>query len=96
MRSVFDALKVQALSDLMQKTRVHCNLPPKGKRRARGEGSSQPKSITVDTQQSFADRVSHMVKLPFQRFKGSLQRPSGHTGYKVTMRIQNRLAKEHR
>ena len=31
-----------------------------------------------------------------QRFKGSLQRPGGHTGYKVTTGIQNRLVKEHR
>ena len=32
----------------------------------------------------------------YSKLKGSLQRPSGHTGYKVTMKIQNRLAKEHR
>ena len=47
-RSVFDALKAPALSDLTQKRSVHCNPPPKGKRRARGdsgEGSSEPKSI---------------------------------------------------
>ena len=29
------------------KRSVHCNLPPKGKPRARGEGSSEPKSITA-------------------------------------------------
>ena len=46
-RSVFDALKAPALSDLTRKRSVHCNPPPKGKRRARGEGSSEPKSITV-------------------------------------------------
>ena len=47
---IFDALKVQALSDLMRKRSVHCNPPPKGKRRARGDsgkGSSEPKSITA-------------------------------------------------
>ena len=38
-RSVFDALKAPTLSDLTWKRSVHCNLPPKGKRRARGEGS---------------------------------------------------------
>ena len=32
----------------------------------------------------------------YSKLKGSLQRPSGHTGYKVTMKIQNRLPKEHR
>ena len=36
-RSVFDALKVQALSDLMCKRSVHCNPPPKGKHGARGD-----------------------------------------------------------
>ena len=46
-RSVFDALKAQALSDLTQKRSVHCNPPPKGKHRARGEGSSEQKSITA-------------------------------------------------
>ena len=46
-RSVFDALKAPALSDLTRKRSVHCNPPPKGKRRACGEGSSEPKSITV-------------------------------------------------
>ena len=47
MRFVFDALKAQALSDLMRKRSVHCNPPPKGKRRVCGEGSSEPKSITA-------------------------------------------------
>ena len=36
-RSVLDALKAPALSDLTRKS-VHCNSPPKGKRRACGEG----------------------------------------------------------
>ena len=38
-RSVFDALK--------RKMSVHCNPLPKGKRRACGEGSSEPKTITA-------------------------------------------------
>ena len=46
-RSMFDALKAPALSDLTRKRSVHCNPPPKGKRRARGEGSNEPKSITA-------------------------------------------------
>ena len=37
MRSVFDALKAPALSDLTRKRSAHCNSPPKGKRRARGK-----------------------------------------------------------
>ena len=36
-RSVFDALKAQALSDLTRKRSAHCNPPPKGKRGARGD-----------------------------------------------------------
>ena len=46
-RSVFHALKAPTLSDLTRKGSVHCNPPPKGKRRAHGEGSSEPKSITA-------------------------------------------------
>ena len=46
-RSVFDSLKAQALSDLTRKRSVHCNPPPNGKHRARGEGSSEPKTITA-------------------------------------------------
>ena len=46
-RSVLDALNAQALSDLTWKRSVHCNPPPNGKHRARGEGSSEPKSITA-------------------------------------------------
>ena len=45
--SIFDALKAPTLSDLTRKRRVHCNPPPKGKCRARGEGSSEPKNITA-------------------------------------------------
>ena len=40
-RSVFDAVKAPALSDLTRKRSVHC------KRRTRGEGSSEPNSITA-------------------------------------------------
>ena len=47
MRFVIDALKAPALSDLTRKKSVHCNLLRKGKRRVRGEGSSEPKSITA-------------------------------------------------
>ena len=53
-RSVFDALKAPALSDLTRKMSVHCNPPPK--RRARGEGSSEPKSITA------SQRVKEFLK----------------------------------
>ena len=44
--SILDALKAPALSDLTRKRKVHCN-PPKGKRRAHGEGSSEPKNVTA-------------------------------------------------
>ena len=44
---IFDALKVQAMSDLTRKRSVHCNPPPKGKRRARGDSGKGPKSITA-------------------------------------------------
>ena len=30
----------------MRKRKVDCNPPPKGKRRARGEGSSEPKTVS--------------------------------------------------
>ena len=46
LRSVFDALRAPTLSELTRKRSIHCNPPPKGKRRARGEGSSEPKRIT--------------------------------------------------
>ena len=44
-KSLFDALRAPPLSHLTQKRSVHCNPPPK--RRARGEGASEPKSITA-------------------------------------------------
>ena len=46
-KSLFDALRAPPLSHLTRKRSVHCNPPPKGKRRARGEGASEPKSITA-------------------------------------------------
>ena len=45
--SILDALKPPALSDLTRKRKVNCNPPPEGKRRARGEGSSEPKNVTA-------------------------------------------------
>ena len=38
--SIFDA-------DLTRKRRVCCNPPPKGERRACGDGSSEPKNVTA-------------------------------------------------
>ena len=38
--SIFDA-------DLKRKKRVRCNPPPKGERRAYGDGSSEPKNVTA-------------------------------------------------
>jgi len=46
-KTLLDALRAPALSDLTRKRSVHCIPPPKGKGRARGEGSSEPKSITA-------------------------------------------------
>ena len=45
--SIFDALKAPSLSDLTRKGRVRCNPPPKGERRACGDGSSEPKNVTA-------------------------------------------------
>ena len=45
--SIFDALKAPSLSDLTRKRRVRCNPPPNSKRRACGEGSSEPKNLTA-------------------------------------------------
>ena len=41
--SILEALKV---SDLTRKRKVDCNPLPKGKRRAHGEGSSEPKTVS--------------------------------------------------
>ena len=44
--SILEALKTPKASDLTRKRKVDCNPPPKGKRRARGEGSSEPKTVS--------------------------------------------------
>ena len=44
--SILEALKAPKASDLTRKHKVDCNSPPKGKRRARGEGSSEPKIVS--------------------------------------------------
>ena len=44
--SILEALKAPKASDLTRKRKVDCNPPPKGKRRARGEGSSEPKTVS--------------------------------------------------
>ena len=44
--SILEALKAPKASDLTCKRKVDCNPPPKGKRRARREGSSEPKTVS--------------------------------------------------
>ena len=44
--SILDALKAPTCTELTRKRKIDCNPPPKGKRRARGEGSSEPKTIS--------------------------------------------------
>ena len=44
--SILEALKAPKASDLTRKRKVDCNPLPKGKRRARGEGSSEPKTVS--------------------------------------------------
>ena len=44
--SILEALKAPKASDLTRKRKVDCNPPPKGKRRAHGEGSSEPKTVS--------------------------------------------------
>ena len=43
--SILETLKAPKASDLTRKCKVDCN-PPKGKRRAHGEGSSEPKTVS--------------------------------------------------
>ena len=43
--SILEALKTPKASDLTRKRKMDCKTPPKGKRRARGEGSSEPKTV---------------------------------------------------
>ena len=44
--SILEALKTPKASDLTRKRKVDCNPPPKGKRKARGEGSSEQKTVS--------------------------------------------------
>ena len=46
--SILDVLKAKAptRTELTCKRKIDCNPPPKGKRRARGEGSSEPKTVS--------------------------------------------------
>ena len=45
--TILDALKAPRLSDFTRKRKVDCNPPPRGKRRARGEGTSEPKTVSA-------------------------------------------------
>ena len=45
--SILKALKGPKASDLTRKRKVDCNPPPKGKRRAHGEGSNEPKQFVL-------------------------------------------------
>ena len=54
-RSILNALRAPTLSDLTHKRKVDSNPPPKGKRRARGEGASKPKRITAARVEEFPD-----------------------------------------
>ena len=44
--SILDVLKAPTCTELTRKRKIDCNPPPKGKRRARGEGSSEPKTVS--------------------------------------------------
>ena len=46
--SILDMLKAPTCTELTRKRKIDCNPPPKGKRRrhARGEGSSEPKTVS--------------------------------------------------
>ena len=44
--SILQSLKAPKASDLTRKRKVDCNPPPKGKRKARGQGSSDPKTVS--------------------------------------------------
>ena len=43
--SILEVLKAPTRSDLVRKRKIDSNPPPKGRRRARGEGSSELKSV---------------------------------------------------
>ena len=44
--STLDVLRPPTRSELTRKRKVDSNPPPKGKRRARGEGSTEPKTVS--------------------------------------------------
>ena len=44
--SILDVLKAHTRTELTRKRKIDCNSPPKGKRRSRGEGSSEPKTVS--------------------------------------------------
>ena len=44
--SILDVLRPPTPSELTSKRKVDSNPPPKGKRRARGEGSTEPKTVS--------------------------------------------------
>ena len=44
--SILDVLKAPTRTELTRKRKINCNPQPKGKRRARGEGSSEPKTVS--------------------------------------------------
>ena len=44
--SILEALKAPKASDLTRKCKVDCNPPPKEKRRAHGECSTEPKTVS--------------------------------------------------
>ena len=45
--SILDKLRAPRHSELNRKRKVHVNQPPKGKRRARGKGANEPKSVST-------------------------------------------------
>ena len=69
-KSLFDALRAPPLSHLTRKRSVHCNPPPKDKRRARGEGASEPKSITA-TQRVKAMWLLQKILIPLTTYYNS-------------------------
>ena len=44
--SILDVLRAPIHTELTRKRKIDSNPPPKGKRRARGEGSSEPKTVS--------------------------------------------------
>jgi len=58
-RSLLEILKAPQASDLTRKRKVDCN-PPVGKKRSRGQHSSEPKSISPE------DRVKEFPMRAYQ------------------------------